>query len=318
MAKLNEALLFRSYIWLIDTIYSAGHITREEINRKWARESSLNYKNESAIPERTFHNWKHACEEMFDVNIECDRARGRAYYIENAEDMQKGGIRNWLINTFAVNNLITESKHLKGQILFEPIPSGQRFLTPIIEAMRDKTALVLTYQSFQYANTVTYIVYPYCVKVFKQRWYMLAKKEGKTDLRLFALDRFVSLEPTDKSYKIPKDFDAEKYFASTYGVSGVEVPPEHIEIKVRAMQANYLRSLPLHSSQKEIEKNEDYSIFRYFVVPSYEFKQELRSHGADLEVLSPQWFRDEMSDEIAELHEIYTDSPIHQLTDSPK
>ena len=118
MAKLNSALLFRSYIWLADTIYTAGHITRKEIDEKWARNTSLNHHNESHIPERTFHNWKNAIEDMFEIVISCDRARGRSYYIENADDMERGGIRAWMLNTFAINNLINESHHLKRQILF--------------------------------------------------------------------------------------------------------------------------------------------------------------------------------------------------------
>lgn len=74
---------------------------------------------------------------MFDINIECNRKAGYIYYIENSDDMERGGVRSWLLNTFAVNNLINESHKLKHRILFENIPSGQKFLTQIIEAMRD-------------------------------------------------------------------------------------------------------------------------------------------------------------------------------------
>ena len=85
---------------------------------------------------------------MFDINIVCDKKGGYKYYIENAEDMEKGGVRTWLLNTFAVNNLINESHHLKRRIMFEQIPSGQKFLTPIIEAMRDGLSVEITYKSF--------------------------------------------------------------------------------------------------------------------------------------------------------------------------
>lgn len=126
--------LFDKYIWLVDTIYRAGKITFEEINERWLR-SRLSEGED--IPLRTFHNWRIAIEQVFDININCNRKGGYYYYIENADDMQKGGIRNWLLNTFAVNNLINESHHLKRRILFEEIPSGRKYLTPVIEAMRD-------------------------------------------------------------------------------------------------------------------------------------------------------------------------------------
>ena len=126
--------LFDKYIWLVDIIYRSGKITFEEINERWLR-STLS--GGTDLPLRTFHNWRTAIEQVFDINIGCNRKAGYYYYIENADDMEKGGIRNWLLNTFAVNNLINESHHLKRRILFEEIPSGKRYLTPVIEAMRD-------------------------------------------------------------------------------------------------------------------------------------------------------------------------------------
>lgn len=139
--------LFNRYIWLVDLIFSSGGITREEISSRWSR-SSLNYNNEPEIPERTFHRHKDAIKELFDIDIVCDRSAGKVYKIANSDDIRKGGVRTWLINTFAVNNLINESHQIKQRILFEQIPSGQRFLTPIIEAMRDNHTLTVTYQSF--------------------------------------------------------------------------------------------------------------------------------------------------------------------------
>jgi predicted DNA-binding transcriptional regulator YafY len=75
--------------------------------------------------------------------------------------------------------------------------------------------------------------------------------------------------------------------------------PETVEIKIEAYQANFLRTLPLHSSQEEIERQEQFSIFRYNIVPTFEFIQELRKHGSVLEVLKPQWLRDEFRKDLA-------------------
>ena len=134
-SKSNAGVLFNRYVWLVDTIYRAGRISFEEINERWLH-SSLNDTGEE-LPIKTFHNHKNAIQQMFDIDIACDRRGGYVYYIEHAEDMEQGGVRTWLLNTFAVNHLINESHHLKRRILFEEIPSGQRFLTTIIEAMRD-------------------------------------------------------------------------------------------------------------------------------------------------------------------------------------
>ena len=104
----------------------------QEINSKWLRNSMS---GGVELPLKTFHNHRKAIEEIFDINIACDRKDGYRYYIENSDDLKSGGIRAWLLNTFAVNNLINESQDLKGRILLEDIPSGQKFLTTVIESM---------------------------------------------------------------------------------------------------------------------------------------------------------------------------------------
>ena len=124
-------------------------------------------------------------------------------------------------------------------------------------------------------------------------------------MRVCSLDRVTGLKPTSEKYILPADFDGETYFKDTYGVSGMEYQPQPIEIKVVAIEANYFRTLPLHHSQEEIERNENFSIFRYNIIPSFEFTQELLKQGANLEILSPQWYRDEFAEKVAKMHQIY-------------
>ena len=283
--------LFNRYIWLVDTIYRTGKITQEDINAKWVRNSMS---DGNPIPNRTFHNHRIAIEEMFDINIECDKSTYE-YYIEHAEDMERGGVRSWLINTFTVNNLINESHKIKQRIQFEDIPSGQQFLTPIIEAMRDGVKMEITYQSY-WSDAATFEIEPYFVKIFKQRWYVI----GKSDmLRIYALDRLHDLKPTATKFRMPTGFDPEAYFADCYGIiHDTEETAQLIKLKVNAGQANYLRALPLHHSQKEEERNEKYSVFSMYLKPSFDFRQEILSLGELVEVISPPSFR-------AEIYEMY-------------
>ena len=121
--------LFNKYLWLVDTIYRAGTITLDEINRKWLR---CEMSNGEKIPNRTFHNHRKAIEELFDINIECDRHNGCNYYIENTEELKKEGLRKWLLNIFAVNTVLNENHKLRDKILLEEYPSGEQYLIPII------------------------------------------------------------------------------------------------------------------------------------------------------------------------------------------
>ena len=294
--------LFDKYIWLVDTIYRAGKITFEEINERWLR-SRLSEGED--IPLRTFHNWRIAIEQVFDININCNRKGGYYYYIENADDMQKGGVRNWLLNTFAVNNLINESHHLKRRILFEEIPSGRKYLTSVIEAMRDGLELELYYQSYWYEEPSTYTLQPYCIKVFKQRWYVIGFCKERNNIRTFSLDRIQQLTTLDAKFVYPKDFDPEAYFADYFGIMIENKKLETIRIKVYGMHVQYIRALPLHRSQCEIETTVDYSIFEYRMKPTLDFRQELLSRGADVEVLAPLTFREEMIQSVEKMSSLY-------------
>ena len=294
--------LFDKYIWLVDTIYRAGKITFEEINERWLR-SRLSEGED--IPLRTFHNWRIAIEQVFDININCNRKGGYYYYIENADDMQKGGVRNWLLNTFAVNNLINESHHLKRRILFEEIPSGRKYLTSVIEAMRDGLGIELYYQSYWYEEPSTYTLQPYCIKVFKQRWYVIGFCKERNNIRTFSLDRIQQLTTLDAKFVYPKDFDPEAYFADYFGIMIENKKLETIRIKVYGMHVQYIRALPLHRSQCEIETTVDYSIFEYRMKPTLDFRQELLSRGADVEVLAPLTFREEMIQSVEKMSSLY-------------
>lgn len=301
MKKSSTAYLFECYIWLIDTI-ARGPISREMINEKWAHSAVNDYKQDY-IPESNFHRWKNTIELLFDIQIKCNS--NNEYYIEEAADLRGANMRTRMLNLISINSLLKDCKELNRQILFEPVPAGEQFLAPIIEALLDKHAIQMTYQGFDKTHPSTFVVEPYCLKMFKQRWYLLAYSPDMDRKLVYALDRMHEVEITKQKYELPNDFDAEHYFWNTYGVSFAEEQPEEVKISISAGQANYLRTLPLHPSQKEEERNEEYSVFSYYVVPTFEFCQELYQYGSDVEVLAPEKLRQEFARDAAKTNKMY-------------
>ncbi len=170
--------------------------------------------------------------------------------------------------------------------------------------MRDGITLEMTYHSFWRDTPSSFDVEPYCVKVFKQRWYMVGRTEA--GIRIYSLDRIESLLSSDKLYTLPEDFDSKDFFNDSFGViASDDYAAEEVQIKVYGIKAKYLKTLPLHHTQTEIEQGENYSILSYNIKPTYDFRAELLSHGSEVEVLSPQWFRDEVSDIISRQVNIY-------------
>lgn len=288
--------LINKYVWLVETIYKAGRITYEEINEKWLDQDM----DTKPIPIRTFHKWKIAAEEMFNLVIECERKGGYHYYIDNKEEVKRGGLRNWLLNTISVSNLLLDSQSIKDRILLEDVPSGQEGLALILEAMKTNTQLRITYQSYWREESFTFNVHPYCVKLFKQRWYLIALSPNLNRIRIYALDRIFDICKLDgETFTMPEDFYPEDFFYNYYGIiAGTKRKPEKVKLKISAGQANYLRSLPLHDTQEEIEENEEYNIFTLRICPEYDFYQEILSNGEDIEVLEPLWFRKEIAGKI--------------------
>ena len=207
---MSTAGLINRYVWFVTTIYNRGPITLEEIQHRY--ESHFGHGEE--LSERQFHRYTDAVEELFDIEIKYSRSQ-RGYVVADREGIDNMAMRKWLIQTFSVNNILHESQELKNRILLENVPSGQQHLTTIVDAMRESVALLMTYHSFHREEPSTFEVEPYCVKLFEQRWYMLGMSDK---LRIYALDRIKALEPTERKFKLPKKFDAAKFFEDYYGI----------------------------------------------------------------------------------------------------
>ena len=239
---------------------------------------------------------------MLDINIECATKGGYTYYLDN--DMDE--FHRWLLDAMSVNDTLLDNKSLSDRILLEDIPSSQTFLATILQAMREGKVLEITHKGFSNDEEKIFTLKPYCVKLFKQRWYVVGKNNYSKDypIRIYALDRIISIVLTDKTFKYPNDFNPKDYFKGFIGViRDFDTDVEDIRLMVDASQANYLRSLPLHPSQKEMEQNDEYSIFTLRVRPTYDFIQELLRNGDTLEVIAPEWLRDTLAEKARKMWE---------------
>lgn len=282
---------FKRYIWLVDLINRRKYVYFKEISEAWMR-SPLNETGDP-LSERTFFNHKDAIAGMFGIEILNDRSLG--FYIGRS-DVGSDETSDWMLHTLCLNNVLHENADMKDRILMEKVPSSERFLTDIISAMRDFRVIRLCYQSFRHPEPFCFNVRPYCVKYFKQRWYLLG--DSDLGLRIYSLDRFVDMEELEEHFEIPKGFDAEEYFGNYFGVI-IGEEPEDVKIRVVPDQVKYFRTLPMHGSQRETVQEDGSSVFSYHIAPTFDFVQEILSHGADVEVLEPAELRESVADIIA-------------------
>lgn len=294
--------LLARYIWEVSTIYRAKRITLKEINEKWCDSPYYDGKD---IPRRTFDYHRKEIEMLFDVNIVCDK-HDNTYRIEDDEGFKNGEVRRWLINTFAMTNAIREARDLDDRISLEQIPSSEPYLSTIIQAIREQKVLNMSYQSYERDALTQHEMMPYAIKLFRLRWYVIGKVKDREGIRIYAMDRIKHIEQTDEKFKYPKQFNVHDYYSDSYGIIIVDkLKCELVRIKVMNNQADYFRSLPLHPTQKEVETTSEYSVFEYWLKPTYDFEQEILSHREDVEVLEPASLRKVIKESIMKMAKIY-------------
>lgn len=295
------------YIWLLDTLLNSNPLTIDEINMLW---EDCPTSDGQPIPLRTFHEHRKGIKEMFGVEIVCDRSRGNVYYVKNPEVLDEQRLSKWLLRKYSIPQDFATFNGMKDRILLEEIPLGTTFLDDIIEAMRKNVELQVDYQRYedeQEEHLQEFHIQPYALKVFNRRWYLLGYIKEKRALRTIALDRILDLKVLSTSFEMPKDFDARKHFANVVGIFvNKDLPVTKVKIRAYGIQADYLRSTPLHKSQSEgRSKHGEFAEFTYRLCVTPELVSQLLAMGDQVEVLEPTELREEMKERIEECLTIY-------------
>lgn len=301
--------LLQKYIWLVQTFIRAGEdgLSLQEISDKW--ESRF----DSPYSRRTFNNHRKDVEDVFGIYIDCNRRTNR-YFIEYSEDVADENAESaWLINTFTVGKVLSMGRQrLSGRVAVENIPSGHQHLTSVMEAMTDNHEIVIGYRKYSSTEAERLTLQPYAVKESAKRWYIIAYCVERQGLRVYGLDRIQYLEITDRSYKMPRGFDVDELFATSFGIYLPEQRAQKIVFRTSAKEAKYLRDLPLHSSQCEEESGQDHVTFSIFVCAKdkngkfyNDLIMELCRYGSRIEVLSPEDVREAVATELKKAASMY-------------
>lgn len=293
---------FKEYIWLVNTIRKARRITFAEINERWLE---TDMSGGVDLARSTFARHKDAIEDIFGIYIDCDRQNGYQYFIGNDYVLREDSVQNWMLSTLSVNNVISESLSLQDRILLQPVPTEGEYLKTVIDAMKKSVRIAVDYRKYGTEKPNHLVFEPYCIKLFKQRWYVLGhfhrdatKEKPESDyFGLFSFDRVLDMSLTDIKFQIDPDFDAQAYFDECYGVLVDDgTKPERIVIRAYGYERYYMRDLPIHRSQREIGQGENFADFELYMRPTIDLSGHLLSRGNQIKVLSPQWFADEIHD----------------------
>jgi len=297
---------YYKYIWLLDLLLTSSPLTYDEICMVW--EDNPAFDGPLAI--RSFHEYRKGIKEMFGVDITCDRSKGNVYYVKNPEVLDKQKSGKWLLQKHSIPQDFVTYNRMKDRILLEEIPRGTVFLNAIIKAMQKNVELRVDYQRYegeQEEHLQEFHIQPYALKVFNRRWYLLGCIKEKSDLRIIALDRILDLKVLSNSFELPKDFDARKYFTNVIGIYvNKDLPVTKVKIRAYRIQADYLRSTPLHNSQSEgRSKRGEYAEFTYRLCITPELISQLLAMGERVEVVEPKDLKEEIKERIKRMFNLY-------------
>ena len=295
--------LLQKYIWLVQTFIRAGEhgLSLAEICDKWENRFDSDYSR------RTFNNHREAVEEVFGILIECNRSSNR-YFVRYTDDVSDENAESaWLINTFTVNNMLRLGKErLSGRVSVEDIPSGHIHLTAVMDAMTEGDKLDIKYHKYTSSEAEALTIHPYAVKEFAKRWYIVAYCEERKALRVYGLDRIVSLEINGEKFRMPADFDVDETFATSFGTYLPEGKAQFITFRTSQKEARFLRDLPIHGSQEELpDSDKEMVTFRIFVCPNESLIMEFCKYGSRLEVLSPKEVREAVAKQFTDAAKLY-------------
>lgn len=273
----------------------------DEIQCEWLDSAA----NSEGIPltARTFSRYKAHAESLLNVDIECDKSTNRYRLVAG------DSVAEWVLSALRVSELARRVDS-RDFIMLENPPAGSENLDTVIGARERGAMLDFDYRSL-FQESRRYRAVPVFLRLFRQRWYMTARQKGKEFLTTFALERMSDIKTGEPCCIAGRgEVNPAEYFTDCFGViHGGE--SERIVVRAFWPQDAYLAEVPLHHSQRVLEKTENWTDYELRVCPTYDFKQELLWHRDKLAVISPAWLRDDMLDILARMTESYLTGEPH-------
>lgn len=234
--------------------------------------------------QRTLQRDIQAIATVYEIEIASDKGENKYYIKEDIEDLQTRRLRE----NFEIVNAIKMSKGFGNTLIFENRRHlGTEHMAGLIHAIQNNLIVEYNYIKFWDGSKSSRKVKPISLKESRNRWYLLAMDEKDNNIKNFALDRIQELNITQLKFQLIP-YNAQKEFNESFGIiNGTNEKPIGVILSFTLQQGRYIKSLPLHHSQKLIIENNDEIQFSYYIKPTYDFRMELLSYGDQVKVIKP-------------------------------
>ncbi len=293
-------------LWIVDTLLRSGGLSLRELNDRWKNSSLCEKSDTVRFHERTFARYKDFIADEYNIDIEYSSVTNK-YHITNRDEVKHNALYTYLLSAFRVAELNTQALKHRDKLMLEPVPTGVEHLAAILQAIDKGYTVQFDYTSYYKPEPIRdWEVIPCFLRIFEGRWYLIAELTDHSSTRRLALERISGLRITGNRVEPSSDITPEEFYFDCYGIIREEErKPCLICLKADKQQCNYLRALPLHESQEETETTEEYSVFTYYLRPSFDLFQRILWMREKVEIIAPKNVREEMAEIVRKLAEIY-------------
>lgn len=265
----------------------------EEI-QKYLVEQSINDEENYEISIRTFQREIKEIASTHNIEIKYFRSEN-VYKIINDGNEERN---ERLMESFEIIDALKISSNLSNHLILEKRkPLGTNNMNYLIHAIKNRNEIRFFYSKYWTEELVDTQrkVQPLALKEARYRWYLVAKDLKDNRIKTYGLDRITNLEITNLKFIFPENYNPEEAFRHSFGIINEDnKEPQKIVLSFSFEQGKYIKSLPLHHSQKELTNDEKEYRIELLLHPTYDFVMELLSIGAEVKVLEPESLKNEM------------------------
>ena len=297
----SKLIYFKRYLYVIDRLRSrpcSFSALQDHVMSK-LEQDDIDTTFEYAI--RTFERDKKDITALFGIVIQYNR-KDKTYAIDEEEIEDQSVTR--MIDVFSIHHALQEGNKLSPSVFLEKRKSlGTEHIYGIIHAIQNLYLLQFTHQKHWEDFSTQREVKPIAIKESQQRWYLVALDKKNETVKTFGLDRISNLKITDTKFK-PVAYNVETEFQHAFGVETYEAAKKVI-LEFSKQQGNYIKTFPLHKSQRIVKETEDAVSIEIFIHTTNDIKMELLKYGSNVKVIAPISLQNDIKNRISEMSNLY-------------
>ena len=284
-----KVIFYKRYLYIVDRLKSVPSNFQDLHKLVMTKLENEDLSANFEFSARTFDRDKKDILDLFGILIQYNR-KDKVYYIN--EDVEDPSVSR-MIEAFSIHQALKEGNKIAPSIYLENRKSsGTHLINGILYAIQNNFQIAFTHTKFWEMEITQRTVKPIAIKESQHRWYLIAQDNRDERVKNFGFDRISDLKILNDKFK-PIVFNVEKAYQHAFGIETYE-PAQKVILEFSWQQGNYIKSFPLHASQKIISDTEDALEIELYIHPTNDFIMELLKYGSEVKVTEPQQLRNKI------------------------